>query len=55
MLIGSALILLVGFKLIDLRPIQVMHISYATLFFVFLSFVLEWFIGAYVKRSSNEE
>jgi len=53
MLIGAALILLVGFNIIDLGPIRVMHISYATITLVLFSFVLEWILGGYVKRSSN--
>lgn len=53
MLIGGTLILLVGFNILNLGPVRVMHLSYLTLLAVGLSFVLEWIFGGYVKRSSD--
>lgn len=53
MLIGAALIFLVGFEFLTLGPVRVMHISYTTLFIVFLSFVIEWMFGDYLKRTQK--
>lgn len=53
MIIGGLLIGLVGFNLMSLGPIKVMHLSYITLFFVFLSFVPEWINGSYVKNDDT--
>jgi len=49
MVIGGALIALVGFDVISLGPVRVMHLSYLTLFVVFLSFLPERILGRYTK------
>lgn len=55
MLIGGTLILLVGFNVLDLGSIQVMHISYTTIVVVALSFLPELFAGSYGQRYRNTE
>ncbi len=50
MLIGGTLIMLLGFDILDLGPIRVMHISYATILVVALSFVPEFFVGSYGQK-----
>lgn len=53
MLIGGLLILLVGFNIISLGPIRVMHISYATILIVALSFLPEIFAGSYGEKMKS--
>mgnify|MGYP003114535183 CR=1 FL=1 len=51
MLLGGVMILLVGFGILDLGPVRVPHLSYATLALVAVSFGLEWIFGRYVEQS----
>lgn len=53
MLIGGALIILVGFNILDLGPVRVMHISNLTVLVVALSFVPELFAGSYGQKLKN--
>lgn len=56
MLLGGLLIILVGFDILDLGPVRVMHISYATLLALALSFLPEVFTGTYgqkIKRGAK--
>lgn len=55
LLIGGTLILLVGFSVLDLGSITVMHISYATIVVVALSFVPELLAGSYGQKYRNTE
>lgn len=55
MLIGGTLILLVGFDVISLGPIRVMHISYTTIMIVALSFLPELFVGSYGQKLNSKK
>ncbi len=53
LLIGALLILLTGFTVLDPGPVTVMHINYATIILVILTFPLEWIWGAYAGTSGK--
>ncbi len=53
MVLGGSLIFALGFDLIDLGLIRVMHLSYTTIALVALTFVLEWLWGTYANPAKS--